>query len=52
MKFVLTSYYESVETKKKMDELLPKQKTSEFIRKQTEKGIKHYEKRTNNRRPN
>lgn len=43
-KFKLATYYEDPETKKKMDELLPKQKTSLFIRKQTAKGIKRYEK--------
>lgn len=46
-KYILTTYYEETETKEKMDKLLPKRKTSEFIRQQTKKGINKYETRTN-----
>lgn len=41
-KYILVAYKEDRETKAKMDKLLPKQKMSEFIRKQTAKGIKKY----------
>lgn len=43
-KYKLKSYWEDKETDEKMVRLLPKQKTSLFIRKLTKAGIKVYEK--------